>query len=92
MKLQEIELDLKTFLKILQPSLSELNKIDYFKEGFNSEVQEFSSFKQGYRNTVGKVYEEVHKKIPEGVKRAQFKFKIFCCHLINRVFKTGVKR
>ena len=61
-------------------------------EGFNTEIQNFSVFKQGYRNTVGKVYEDVHKRIPEGTKRAQFKFKVFCCHLINRVFKIGAKR
>lgn len=40
---------------------------------------------------VGKVYEEVHKKVPESYQRASLKFRVFCCHLINRVFKTGVK-
>lgn len=41
---------------------------------------------------MARVYEEVHRRIPEGIKRAQMKFKIFCCHLINRVFKQGAKR
>ena len=49
------------------------------------------TFKQGYRNTVGKVYEEVHKKVPDDRTRAALKFRVFCCHLINRVFKTGVR-
>lgn len=44
-------------------------------------------FKIGYRNTVGKVYEEVHRKYPENSKlRAELKLKVFLCHIINRVF------
>ena len=36
---------------------AELNKIDKFYEGFNLHYEEFNSFKQGYRNTVGRVFE-----------------------------------
>ena len=44
----------------------------------------------GYRNTVGKVYEEVHRKYPENtIERASFKLKVFLCHIINRVFVGG---
>lgn len=30
--------------------------------------------KQGYRNTIGKVYEEIHKKISDERLQAQLKF------------------
>ena len=44
----------------------------------------------GYRNTVGKVYEEVHRKYPENsIERSSLKLKVFLCHIINRVFAGG---
>ena len=49
--------------------------------------QDFSKFKVGYRNTIGRVYEEVHRKYPENTQeRAGLKLKVFLCHIINRVF------
>ena len=45
----------------------------------------------GYRNTIGKVYEEVHRKFSENSwERASLKLKVFLCHIINRVFNGGV--
>lgn len=45
----------------------------------------------GYRNTVGKVYEEVHKKLGDNsYERSALKLKIFFCHIINRVFTGNV--
>ena len=44
----------------------------------------------GYRNTVGRVYEEVYKKFSENTaERASLKLKVFLCHIINRVFVGG---
>lgn len=83
---------MKILIAIILDNKTELSKIDGFSEGLSPKLDDFSSIKKGYRNTVGKVYEEVHKKIPEGSKRAQMKFKVFCCHLINRIFKVSVKR
>jgi hypothetical protein len=40
-----------------------------------------------YRNTVGKVYEEVHRKFADNsYERAVLKLKVFICHIVNRVF------
>jgi hypothetical protein len=45
----------------------------------------------GYRNTVGKIYEEVHKKFSDSsYERAVLKLKVFICHIVNRVF-SGAK-
>jgi len=45
----------------------------------------------GYRNTVGKVYEEVHRKLADNLlERAELKLKLFLCHIINRVFTGSV--
>ena len=42
-----------------------------------------------YRNTVRKVYEEVHRKLADNLQeRAGLKLKLFICHILNRVF-TG---
>ena len=70
----------------------ELKKIDKFYEGFHLTHEEFNAFKQGYRNTIGRVFEEIHSKLPDGQKKSILKFKIFTCHLINRVFKNGAKK
>lgn len=44
-----------------------------------------------YRNTVGKVYEEAHKKLADNLQdRAALKLKLFFCHIINRVFSGAV--
>lgn len=44
-----------------------------------------------YRNTVGKVYEEVHRKLADNLQeRAALKLKLFFCHIINRVFSGSV--
>jgi len=44
-----------------------------------------------YRNTVGKVYEEVHRKLADNLQqRAALKLKLFLCHIINRVFSGCV--
>lgn len=36
--------------------------IAHFDDGLNKQYQDFSKFKVGYRNTIGRVYEEVHRK------------------------------
>lgn len=38
------------------------------------------------------IFEEVQRKISDQDKKSRLKFKIFTCHLINRIFKTGVKK
>ena len=44
-----------------------------------------------YRNTVGKVYEEIHRKLADNLQlRAALKLKLFLCHIINRVFSGCV--
>lgn len=44
----------------------------------------------GYRNTIGRIYEEVHRKYAENsFERASLKLKVFLCHIINRVFVGG---
>ncbi len=44
-----------------------------------------------YRNTVGRVYEEAHKKLAENIQeRTILKLKLFLCHIINRVFSGNV--
>jgi hypothetical protein len=44
----------------------------------------------GYRNTIGRVFEEVHKRYPENTHiRSSLKLKVFFCHIINRVFAGG---
>ena len=44
-----------------------------------------------YRNTIGRVYEEVHRKLAENLQeRAALKLKLFLCHIINRVFSGCV--
>ena len=44
-----------------------------------------------YRNTVGKVYEEVHRKLADNLQlRAALKLQLFLCHIINRVFSGCV--
>ena len=68
-----------------------LKGIPKFNDGFNMKIQDFTEMKQGYRNTIGKVYEEIHKKISNEKRQAQLKFEIFCCHLINRVFSPSNK-
>lgn len=88
---QAFDQELRAALKVLTSFQSEL-KIEKFKDGFNLELQDFSSIKEGYRNTVGKAYECIQKRVTEPNKRAQLKLKIFCCHLINRVFKMECKR
>lgn len=41
----------------------------------------------GYRNTIGKIYEEVHRKFSDNsYERAVLKLKVFVCHIVNRVF------
>jgi hypothetical protein len=63
-----------------------VQKLDY---GFNTKIEEFSVFKVTYRKIVGRVFEEVHKKLQDDpYTRATLKLKVFCCHIINRVF-TG---
>lgn len=66
-------------------------KIDNFEDGCREDVQDFKKIKQGYRNTVGMIFEKIHKLVPDERLKAQLKFKIFCCHLINRVFDSGIK-
>lgn len=45
----------------------------------------------GYRNTIGRVYEQVHRKYPDNTyERASLKLKVFLCHIINRVFVGGL--
>lgn len=88
---QTLDEELRAVFKVLTSLQSEL-KIEKFKDGFNLEVQDFSSIKEGYRNTVGKAYECIQKRVTEPNKRAQLKLRIFCCHLINRVFKMEWKR
>lgn len=70
---------------------NELKKIERFSDGLNIEIQNFSEIKQGYRNTVGKAFEKVHQGVSDEKTKAQLKFRIFCCHLINRVFNSGMK-
>lgn len=41
---------------------------------------------------MGLIFEEVQRKISDPAKKSRLKFKIFTCHLINRIFKTGVKK
>lgn len=84
--------ELYSSMKYLEGHTGELKKIPNFFDGFNLGFEEFNSFKQGYRNTVGMIFEEVQKKISSPSKRSRLKFKIFTCHLINRIFKTGVKK
>lgn len=55
------------------------------------QIQDFQSIKQGYRNTVNQVFQYILQTVKNEKLKAQLKFRIFCCHLINRVFKTGVK-
>lgn len=59
--LAEMEADLGVKLDRLYQQLKELKEgkeaIPNFEEGFNTKPQEFTKFKMGYRNTVGRVYE-----------------------------------
>jgi hypothetical protein len=48
----------------LRDSKEPNESIPNFEEGLNSKYQDFTKFKVGYRNTIGRVYEEVHKKYP----------------------------
>jgi hypothetical protein len=65
--------------------------IDKFEDGFNTNVEDFTVFKMAYRNTVGRVYEEAHKKLADNLhERTILKLKLFLCHIINRVFTGSV--
>lgn len=65
--------------------------IDKFEDGFTTNIEDFVNFKMAYRNTVGKVYEEVHRKLADNLQeRAALKLKLFFCHIINRVFSGTV--
>jgi hypothetical protein len=91
--LAEAEGDLGVKLDRLYQQIKETKEaketIANFEEGLNPKYQDFTKFKMGYRNTVGRVYEEVHRKYPENsCERASLKLKVFLCHIINRVF-TG---
>lgn len=55
---------MKVLIAAILENKTELSKIDGFSEGLSHKLDDFSSIKKGYRNTVGKVYEEVHKKVP----------------------------
>jgi hypothetical protein len=45
----------------------------------------------GYRNTIGRVYEEAHRKLSHNMRlRSIMKLKLFLCHIINRVFTGSV--
>ena len=59
---QTLDEELRAVFKVLASLQSEL-KIEKFKDGFNLEVQDFSSIKEGYRNTVGKAYECIQKRV-----------------------------
>ena len=41
----------------------------------------------GNRNTIGKIYEDVHRKFSDNsYERAALKLKVFICHIFSRVF------
>ena len=47
----------------------------------------------GYRNTIGRAYEEVHRRYAENThERASLKLKVFFCHIINRVFAGNLSQ
>ena len=48
---------MKILIAIILDNKTELSKIDGFSEGLSPKLDDFSSIKKGYRNTVGKVYE-----------------------------------
>lgn len=89
--LADMEADFAVKLGRLLQQLKELKEpkeaIPNFEEGLSTKYQDFTKFKMGYRNTIGRVYEEVHRKYPENtIERASLKLKVFLCHIINRVF------
>lgn len=49
--------ELYSSMKLLENKTSELKKIPNFYDGFHLGFEDFNSFKQGYRNTVGMVFE-----------------------------------
>lgn len=70
---------------------AETKKINKFSQGLSLQVQDFYAIKEGYRNTLSLVYSQIQKKITNEGLKAQLKFRVLCCHLINRVFNKGLK-
>jgi hypothetical protein len=63
------------------------NPIPNFAATFNAKAKKFADFKEGYRVVVGYVFSKAHKNISEDlILRSRLKLKLFCCHVINRVF------
>lgn len=47
----------------------------------------FNEFKEEYRIVVGHAFQKAHKKIENAELKIRTKLKLFCCHIINRVFE-----
>ena len=61
--------------------------IKKFSEVFNSNLStDFKNYKEAYRLVVGHAFYKAHKMITESKLKNQIKLKLFCCHVINRVF------
>ena len=50
---------------------------------------DFKSFKEAYRLVVGHAFYRAHKGIENYKLKNKIKLKLFCCHVINRVFDKG---
>ena len=64
--------------------------IKKFSELFSlTSSNEFKSFKEAYRLVVGHAFYRAHKCIENYKLKNKIKLKLFCCHVINRVFDKG---
>lgn len=69
---------------------SNINKVGIkkFNELFTvNSSNDFKCFKQPYRLVVGHAFYKAHKLIEHKRRKNQIKLKLFCCHVINRVFE-----
>lgn len=61
--------------------------INKFSEVFSSNTStDFKSYKEAYRLVVGHAFYKAHKMIINSSLKHKIKLKLFCCHVINRVF------
>lgn len=63
--------------------------IKNFRKGYSSQVTEnsFDELKFCYRSTTSYIFKSIHEnKRIEGHLRNKIKMRLFCCHMINRIF------
>ena len=52
----------------------------------------FNEYKEEYRVVVGHAFYKSHKAIENVEMKMRIKLKIFCCHVINRVFEKEYRK